>query len=156
VAEQDASSTAPRDAAQSNVHCMPGEYAGTFTGSVEVIGVSLSSVSGVVRAVLTLDASRQRLQMESGLVAGVDQSGNSVAVDLSGSINCATNQVEGGRLDNGVIHIRSSDTDISFIGTVQAAYSADPYSLVGTWTIEAPGTASLLTGQGTWSLALRE
>jgi hypothetical protein len=128
-------------------------YAGAFIGSVELAGLSLISVTGIARTMLTVDDSGQHLRMEEGLVEGADQSGNSFAVELTGSINCLTNQVEEGRLENGVFRLGSTATDLSFNGTVQGDYFEEPYSLVGTWTVEALDIASLLTGGGTWSIS---
>jgi hypothetical protein len=143
-----------RDAALSEPHCKPGVYAGTFSGSIQVIGLSLSSVTGTVRAELALDASGEHLAIDDARVVGVDQNGNSLTVDLSGRINCASERLEDGRLENGTFRNASSNTGIAFTGTTQGMYAEDPHSVVGTWSGEATDAASLLTGQGTWSLTL--
>ena len=146
----------PRDAAAavdeaSSARCKGGAYTGTFSGSIQLIGLSLSSVTGVVRADLTLDASGEHLDMHDGSVMGVDQDGNRLTVNLTGRVNCKTDQLENGKLENGNFHNVGSDSDTAFIGSAEATYSRDPHSVVGTFSVEATDT-SLLTGRGTWTL----
>jgi hypothetical protein len=85
-------------------------------------------------------------------VMGVDQDGNMLTVTLSGNINCMTDEVQDGMLMNGVFHSASSNSDTQFTGTVMGTYSADPHSVVGTWTAQARDFPALLTGRGAWSL----
>jgi hypothetical protein len=147
---------APRDAAAEDVsrtsgHCKGGAYTGTFSGSIQLIGLSLSSVTGVVRADLMLNASGEHLDMHDGSVMGVDQDGNRLTVNLSGSVNCKTDQLENGKLENGNFHNLGSAGDTAFMGSAEATYSRDPHSVVGTFSVAATDS-SLLTGRGTWTL----
>jgi hypothetical protein len=139
------------DAGSGHVRCKPGVYTGTFSGSIQVIGLSLSTVTGTVRAKLERDASGEHLVIRDGRVSGVDQDGNMLACGLSGTIGCEDQQLVDGRLEDGNFHNVGSDSDTAFAGAVQAMYSDEPHSLVGTWTVEATDT-SLLGGRGTWSL----
>jgi hypothetical protein len=136
-------------------HCKPGVYAGTFSGSIQLVGLSLSSVTGTVRAELNLDAAAQHLEFHGAKVVGVDQDGNRLTVELSGTVNCTDNRLEGGKLTNGNFHNKSADNDTAFTGAADAMYSQEPYALVGTFSVEAQET-SLLGGRGTWSLLLSE
>lgn len=158
---------APRDAGVSvpnagsvapepDPHCKEGLYAGTFSGSIQLIGLALSTVTGTVRTELMLNPAGTYLEIRNARVVGVDQDGNSLTVDLSGNINCASDQLEDGVLANGVFHNVASNTDTVFTGTAQAMYSEDPHSVVGTWTVQAEGLVPLLTGRGTWSLILND
>jgi hypothetical protein len=143
-----------RDAAAPS-RCRPGVYAGTFSGSIQLIGLSLSSVTGTVQGELEGDGS-DYLDMRDGRVVGVDQDGNRLTCSLSGRVNCATNEFEEGVLEDGVFHNVGSNSDTLFVGSAQASYSSQPFSLVGTFSVEATDTASLFGGRGTWSLIRNE
>jgi hypothetical protein len=143
------------DASNASTHCKAGVYAGTFTGSIQVVGLSLSSVTGTVRAKLVYDSAKNTLDVHEGRVMGVDQDGNRLTCDLSGSINCGNDELEAGKLDHGIFHNVESDTDTAFVGTLQGTYAQDPHSVVGTWRVEAQDT-SLLGGRGTWTLVRNE
>ena len=135
--------------------CRPGPYTGTFSGSIQLVGLSLSSVNGTVRAELRRDGSSDHMELTDGRVMGVDQDGNRLTVNLSGKVNCATDQLEDGKLTDGNFHNVDSDSDTPFIGKAEANYSRDPYSIVGTFTVEAKDssiTSLLVSGRGTWSL----
>jgi hypothetical protein len=140
---------------QKPVRCKPGIYTGTFTGSIQLAGLSLSSVTGTVRAEMTLDAAAAHLVFDGAKVMGVDQDGNRLTVELSGKVNCADNRLEDGRLKNGNFRNIDADSDTAFTGAAEATYSQEPYSLIGTFTVEAQETA-LLGGRGTWSVLLSE
>jgi hypothetical protein len=150
----DAGNQQPPDAGTTSSRCKPGVYSGTFNGSIQLIGLSLSTVTGTVRTELKSDDANAHLALRDARVVGVDQDGNPLTVELSGVINCESLQLEDGRLERGNLHNNNSDTDTAFTGKAQAMYSQDPHSVVGNWTVEATDTAALLTGKGTWSLIL--
>jgi hypothetical protein len=143
------------DASTPPVRCKPGVYTGTFSGSIQLIGLSLSSVTGTVRADLVSDATAEHLDFHDGHVVGVDQDGNRLTCGLAGRVNCADFQLEEGRLEAGIFHNLDSNSDTAFIGSAQAMYSQQPHSVVGTWQVEAKDS-SLLGGRGTWSLILSQ
>jgi len=147
---------APRDAGRTepDALCREGLYAGTFSGSIQLIGLPLSTVTGTVRTELMLNPAGTYLEIRDARVVGVDQDGNGLTVDLSGNINCRSNTLEDGTLTNGVLHNVASNTDTAFTGEAQAMYSRDPHSVVGTFTVTAEGLVPLFTGRGTWSLIL--
>lgn len=152
----------PRDAGRTmqppepDPHCKEGIYAGTFSGSIQLIGLSLSTVTGTVRTELMLNPAGTYLEIRDARVVGVDQDGNTLTVDLSGNINCMSNALEDGTLANGVFHNVASNSDTLFTGEAQAMYSEDPHSVVGTFTVIAEGLVPLLTGRGTWSLIIND
>jgi hypothetical protein len=118
--------------------------------------VPVSNVNGAVSADLTLDASGQRLTIRDLLILGIDQSGNSMTTQLSGSINCTTFQLEDGRLENGNYHTAAPPSlDFAFIGTARCTYSQDTASAIGMWSVEAEAS-SLIGGNGAWNLVLSE
>lgn len=152
-----ADASAPRDAGREpDPRCREGIYAGTFGGSIQLIGLPLSTVTGTVRTTLRLNPDRTYLELRDARVVGTDQDGNRLTVDLSGNINCMTHVVQDGALTNGILHNVASSSDTAFTGEVQGMHSADPHSVVGTWTVTAEGLIPLLTGRGTWSLLLNE
>lgn len=131
-------------------HCKPGVYTGTFSGMIQLLGLTFSSVNGTVRAQLK-PAVPDRLDIVDGKVFGVDPDGNRLTVELYGSVNCATDVLEDGRLERGIFHNSAANSDTPFVGTVNAVYSTEPHSLVGTFVVQA-NDVSLLTGKGTWSV----
>jgi hypothetical protein len=137
-------------------HCKEGVYAGTFSGSIQLIGLSLSTVTGTVRTELRLNPAGTYLEIRNARAMGVDQDGNTLTVDLSGNINCTSNAFEDGTLTNGVFHNVASNSDTLFTGEAQAMYSDAPHSVVGTFTVTAEGLVPLLTGRGTWSLIIND
>jgi hypothetical protein len=137
-------------------HCKEGIYAGTFSGSIQLIGLSLSTVTGTVRAELMLNPAGTYLEIRDARVVGVDQDGNTLTVDLSGNLNCMSDALEDGTLANGVYHNVASNSDTLFTGEAQATYSEDPHSVVGTFTVVAEGLVPLFTGRGTWSLIIND
>jgi hypothetical protein len=143
----------PTDASTTNSRCRPGVYTGTFTGSLQLIGVTLSPVTGTVRAMLELNETGGHLELRNGRVAGVDQDGNRLTCDISGRVNCDNFVLEDGSLEAGIFHNVASDSDTAFMGSVEAMYSQDPHSLVGTFQVEAIDS-SLFTGRGTWNVIL--
>jgi hypothetical protein len=155
ASKPDAQMPSAPDAATTQSSCQPGLYAGTFSGSIQLIGLSLSTVTGTVRAQLVLDASGTQLDLHDGRVMGLDQDGNRLTSDLTGTVNCQTEQLENGKLANGIFHNVGSDSDTAFIGTAQATHASDPHSLVGTFAVEAPDTL-VIGGRGTWSLIRNE
>ena len=124
--------------------------------SLQLIGVSLSTVTGSIRTELMLNPAGTYLEIRDARVVGVDQDGNTLTVDLSGNINCTSNALEDGTLSNGVLHNVASSTDTLFTGEAQAMYSEDPHSDVGTFTVTAEGLVPLLTGRGTWSSIIND
>jgi hypothetical protein len=151
---------APRDAGSGTrppepvPHCREGIYAGTFSGMIQVFGLSLSTVTGTLSTQLRLNPAGTYLELRDARVIGVDQDGNTLTVDLSGNINCMSNELEDGTLTNGVFHNVASNGDTPFVGEAQGTYSSDPHSVVGTFTVQATDFISLLTGRGTWNLIL--
>jgi hypothetical protein len=141
------------DASTPKSRCKPGLYTGTFTGSLQLIGLSLSPVTGTVRARMELNATGGHLELREGKVAGVDQDGNRLTCGISGRVNCDNFVLEEGLLEDGNFHNVAGDSDTAFQGSVEAMYSEDPYSLVGTFQVEA-NDSSLFTGRGTWNLVL--
>jgi hypothetical protein len=108
-ASQPASTSDAAARAGASAHCKPGLYAGTFSGSIQLVGLSLSTVTGTVRAQLTPDSSGGRLDLHDGRVMGLDQDGNRLTVNLTGSVNCQTDQLENGKLESGNFHnVRSA------------------------------------------------
>lgn len=144
----------PPSAAQpaTTTACQPGPYSGTFTGSVQLIGLALSSVTGTIRAELELDASNDSLRLRDARIQGIDQSENEVTGMLTGTINCRTRELEEGKLEDGKYHSKNeTGSSTSFSGTTRASYASDPPSATGTWQAVADDM-QLLAGQGTWSL----
>lgn len=141
------------DSSTPKSRCRPGLYTGTFTGSLQLIGVTLSPVTGTVRAMLDLNETGGHLELHNGRVAGVDQDGNRLTCSISGRVNCDDFVLEDGLLQDGVFHNVGSDSDTAFMGSVEGMYSEDPYSLVGTFQVEAKDS-SLFTGRGTWNILL--
>ncbi|HET8935002.1 MAG TPA: hypothetical protein VFN67_16250 [Polyangiales bacterium] len=141
----------PIDASTTSSRCRPGVYTGTFTGSLQLIGVTLSPVTGTVRAMLELNETGGHLELRNGHVAGVDQDGNRLTCDISGRVNCDNLVLEDGLLEAGIFHNVGSDSDTAFMGSVEAMYSQEPHSLVGTFQVEAIDS-SLFTGRGTWNV----
>jgi hypothetical protein len=135
--------------------CKPGAYTGVFNGSVEIIGMLFSNVLGTVSADLTPAASGDYLELHNARAIGLDQTGNSVDVALTGRVSCSTRLLEAGRLEQGTFHYAPTLSDFAFAGTLQGTYSQAPDALGGAWMVEAQDT-SLLGGQGTWTLLLSE
>jgi hypothetical protein len=135
--------------------CAPGIYTGQFNGSIQLVGLALSSVTGTIRAELKLDAGKQHLAIQDARVIGVDQDGNSLDVALTGSVDCATFRLDDGRLDHGIYRNTVSGVEQTFNGDVQGTYSQAPSSVLGTWLVETTDT-SLLGGRGTWTILLSE
>jgi hypothetical protein len=133
-------------------HCREGIYSGTFSGMIQVFGLSLSTVTGTLSTNVRINPAGTYLEIRDARVAGVDQDGNTLTVDLSGNINCMSNELEDGTLTNGVYHNVASNADTQFTGQAQAMYSDNPHSVVGTFTVQARDFAALLTGRGTWNL----
>lgn len=153
---RDAGQTVTMQPPEPEPHCKEGVYAGTFSGSIQLIGLSLSTVTGTVRTELMLNPAGTYLELRDARVVGVDQDGNTLTVDLSGNINCMSNALEDGTLANGVFHNVASNSDTLFTGEAQAMYSDAPHSVVGSFTVTAEGLVPLLTGRGTWSLIIND
>jgi len=132
--------------------CTPGLYSGIFTGSIQLVGLSLSSVTGTVRAQLELDTTdNDMLILHEARVQGVDQSNNEVTGQLTGKLRCSTRELQDGRLENGDYHGQNANKGTAFSGTTRARYASDPPSATGTWQAAADDL-QVLSGQGTWSL----
>lgn len=147
---------APQPPPARDPHCREGVYAGTFSGSIQLIGLSLSSVTGTVRAELMRNQAGTYLEMRDASVMGVDQDGNSLTVKLSGNISCTTKEFVDGTLTDGVFHNVNNDSDTPFTGTADGTYSEDPHSVIGTFTVQANDFPALLTGRGTWNVIFSE
>jgi hypothetical protein len=144
-------SAPPTEAQATSTACQPGMYSGAFTGSIQLIGLSLSSVTGTIRARLELDASKQTLSLQEARIQGVDQSENQVTGLLTGTLDCRTRMLMDGRLENGNYHGKDDKQGTAFSGTTQASYASDPPSATGTWQASAD-SVQVIAGQGTWSL----
>lgn len=133
--------------------CTPGVYVGTFNGSLELLQfASLSSITGNIRAELVQDGP-QALTLRNAQVIGVDQDQNQLTATLSGRLNCATHQLENGKLESGSYHLKALDSAAAFSGETTAMHLDSPPSAVGTWQATA-NDLMLLGGRGTWNLVL--
>lgn len=134
-------------------NCKPGVYAGTFSGSLYAIGLPVSTVTGAINANLTLDLFGLYLNVRDLMVVGSDESGNTLTVSVSGNINCTTLQLEDGLLENGNYYMVGTGTAVQFVGVAAGTYRMSPYSINGTWSVEAQDSI-LLGGDGGFSLVL--
>jgi len=141
--------------------CRPGVYAGTFSGELHLANLPVGNVSGMVRAKLQIADGSDNLTV-SGVIVGADDEGNPVRADVSGLLDCATHQLVG-RLEHGRYEVprllAAGTTPSEFGGAVTAAYSDNPPSAAGMWrtdqmALSLTSPSSLLTGEGSWSVAL--
>jgi hypothetical protein len=130
--------------------CMPGLYEGSFEGPVTFAVGSVNSVSGSVRAELLLNASADHLQIRDGMMVGKDSTGVGMSAVWTGSLNCATKTLENGRHETGAWANGST-----FTGTLEGAYSVNPYSVSGTWKVQSE-QIPLAGGNGAWRMTLRD
>lgn len=135
--------------------CVAGTYKGEFSGTVQFLPTPLGALLDVeIKGSLeiTVQAATQGdvLVAKNGKVRGTDQDGNPVEADLTGSLDCATKQLQNGKLVNGR-YTRAGILTTSFSGTVEGAYSATPPSASGTWKTSA---GFLEGGGGSWNAAL--
>jgi hypothetical protein len=83
-------------------------------------------------------------------MTGMDIAGVTMSAAWTGSLNCGTKQLENGRQENG-----AWANGITFTGTLEGAYSVDPYALSGTWQVQSE-QIPLAGGNGTWRITLRD
>jgi hypothetical protein len=139
-----------------NPNCREGDYDGTFNGSLQLLGVSASTLSGTVRGELEMNPAGTYLELRDAPVMGVDQSGNTLSAKLSANINCMNHELTNGELRDGVFHNVAANTDTAFSGMVEGMYTEDPASVTGTWMVRANDFPVLLSGRGGWNLTLRD
>jgi len=135
--------------------CTAGLYTGSFSGSLELIQLAaLGSITGTIRAELTPDGAH-RLMLRNARVVGVDKDQNTFTATLTGQLNCATHELENGKLESGSYQLKALATQAAFSGETTAMHLDDPPSAVGTWQATANDNV-LLGGRGTWNLVLDE
>jgi hypothetical protein len=128
--------------------CMPGIYEGTFEGPVTFAVGSFNNVSGTLRAELVLDASGDALQVRDGLMTGKDSTGVGMSAGWTGTVNCASKQLENGRHEHG-----AWENGSTFTGTLEGTYAIAPYVVSGTWKVQSE-QIPLAGGNGTWHMNL--
>lgn len=152
----DASGTADAsvtpDAATAESGCVPGFYAGAFSGAMRLAGITVARVTGTVSAQLTLDPQSQFLSIDNGQVLGADQDRNPVLANIAGRIRCDTYQLEDGRLEDGS-YFSNNVGRITFTGTLQGDYAPDTSNILGMWDVQTTSN-SRVTGSGDWTLLL--
>jgi hypothetical protein len=134
--------------------CTPGNYSGTFAGTVQVLTLPVTGITGIVTAELVQNKAGDTLAIASSRVEGMADEKTSITAKLVGVVNCATLELEGGGLTEGVLKGRDlfdQDTSTTFSGSASAMYSSGPPALKGMWQV-APDSA--LSGSGNWSIAL--
>jgi hypothetical protein len=139
---------------QATQRCAPGNYSGTFAGTVQVLTLPVTGITGIVTAELVQNKAGDTLAIASSRVEGMADEKTSITAKLVGVVNCATLELEGGGLTEGVLKGRdlfNQDTSMMFSGSASAMYSSGPPALKGMWQA-APDSA--LSGSGTWSIAL--
>jgi hypothetical protein len=102
--------------------CQPGTYGGTFSGTISVLGFLNIPISGTISIGALSSTDGEVLNIDDGKVTGTDQDGNPVSADVFGLLRCATRQLEGGELRNGVYVRENINQTVNFEGTVEATY----------------------------------
>jgi len=137
--------------------CRPGTYAGVFAGELRaLLGIARVEISGALRFALPT-AGGGKLALQSGLLSGRDSEGNPINATISGTLNCVTGQIEGGRLTGGTYTrpdpvLRGRTTTAQFTGVTVGTFSDDPPSAKGSWALDPDRSAR--SGSGTWSVSL--
>lgn len=134
--------------------CVPGNYVGTFGGTVQLIGLPVLGITGTVVAELVANQAGDSLAIASSRIEGMANEQSSVTAKLVGIVNCTTLQLEGGALEHGLLttpNVLGESSTMTFSGKAEATYSSSPAALQGTWQA-APDSA--LSGSGSWSIAL--
>jgi hypothetical protein len=139
-----------------STRCMPGNYVGTFAGTVQVLSLPVTGITGTVIAELVASKAGDRLAIANSRIDGMANAETSVTAKLVGVVNCTTLELEGGALEEGVLtspDLFGESGTTTFSGDAAATYSSAPPALKGTWKA-APGNA--LGGSGSWSIALSQ
>lgn len=135
--------------------CVPGTYKGKFEGkiSVKFIGLELLAldITGDVNIHVATNSTGDKLVLDQGKIEGTDQDDNPIVADVTGTLNCTTNKLEGGKLENGK-YTRGILGTVNFTGTTTANYTRNPPSAEGTWKTNG----GVEMGMGTWNAALVE
>jgi hypothetical protein len=145
-------SASERDAgARPEPECKPGTYVGTFSGNISAFFIVNLPIAGTLRITALTASQGDDLVIDTGRIEGQDQDGNPVSADVRGVVRCATKQLEGGELDNGMYTRRSVGQTVRFDGTAQATYRPGDIPIVeGTWMTRG----GIESGAGSFSAAL--
>lgn len=136
--------------------CAPGNYVGTFAGTIQVLGLPVNRITGTVIAELVANKAGDSLAIASSRIDGMANQQTSVTAKLMGVVNCKTLELEGGALDDGELsasNLFGESGKMTFRGKAAGTYSSNPATLQGTWQA-APDSA--LSGSGNWSIALAQ
>jgi hypothetical protein len=113
-------------------------------------------MTGTVVAELVADKAGDTLVIASSRIDGMADEKTTVTAKLMGTVNCATLELEGGALEEGVLTtpgLLGDSSTTTFSGKASATYSSSPSALKGMWQA-APNSA--LSGSGSWSIALSQ
>lgn len=135
--------------ADAGSQCIPGTYKGKFGGTITIIGLIKLDITGDVTIEVATNSTGDKLVLNNGKIVGKDQDDNPVEATVSGTLNCATGNLESGKLENGK-YTRPVTGTVNFSGTATAKYTPNPPSAVGTWKTNS----GLESGSGTWDAAL--
>lgn len=129
--------------------CAPGRYQGELAGDLAYAGLSVKPrITGTIALVLGQATTAGLLPVESGTVTGADALGGTLTGRVTGNLNCANGQLEGGKL-TGTLNLRLVQNPIAIEGTVGAAYVANDKALRGAWQITGPANVMGTTGNFT-------
>lgn len=137
--------------------CRPGTYAGVFAGEIRaLLGIVRVTISGTLRFELPA-ATSGNLVLQNGTLDGKDSDGHPLKARVSGTLNCATGELEGGRLTNGTYTrpdpvLRGRTTTAQFTGVTSGVMRGDPPAAQGSWAVD--NERNTRTGSGSWSAQL--
>ena len=134
--------------------CTPGDYVGAFAGTVQVLSLPVVGITGTVTAELVANKAGDALVIASSRIEGMADEQTKVTAKLTGTVNCATLELEDGALADGVLTtpgLLGESSTTTFSGKASALYASGPPALKGMWQA-APNSA--LSGSGSWSVAL--
>lgn len=137
--------------------CRAGAYTGVFSGEVRaLLGTVRVDVSGTVRFQLPA-ATGAHLALQNGALEGRDKEGHPIRASLSGTVDCASGQLETGRLRDGTYTrpdplMRGRTVTERFSGVVTGVFTGDPPTARGSFGIDNERSAR--TGSGSWSVSL--
>jgi hypothetical protein len=155
AAGPDAARDAAPDATPPAPKCTAGTYKGKFMGVVLVefiIPLFEISIMGDISLTLAPDTG-DRFKVQTGTVVGQDTDGNALTATVTGNVNCATGNVENGKLQGTYVRPPIFN-EITFTGAVAGKYTNAPPAASGTWQTETATTDLLKGGNGTWSVTL--
>jgi hypothetical protein len=143
----------PEAGSDAGSRCVPGTYKGKFQGniSVKLIGIELLdlAITGDVTIQVATNSTGDKLVLNNGKIVGKDQDDNPLEATVSGTLDCTTGNLEGGKLENGK-YTRPITPTVQFTGTATAKYTPDPPAATGTWKT----SGGIESGSGTWNAAL--